>query len=115
MGRYYSGDIDGKFMFAVQSSDAADRFGVTGEQPYELVYYFSEDNLKTIESELAELKPAYDKVLKFFEKTETYNTEMLEKAKISNEELSNYADYSLGQKIQQCILEYGECSFTAEM
>ncbi len=28
MGRYYSGDIEGKFWFAVQSSYAADRFGV---------------------------------------------------------------------------------------
>ena len=29
MGRYYSGDIEGKFWFAVQSSNAADRFGST--------------------------------------------------------------------------------------
>jgi hypothetical protein len=28
MGRYYSGDIDGKFWFALQSSDCADRFAV---------------------------------------------------------------------------------------
>ena len=33
MGRYYSGDIEGKFWFALQSSDAADRFGVVGTQP----------------------------------------------------------------------------------
>lgn len=25
MGRYYEGDIDGKFMFAVQSSNSANR------------------------------------------------------------------------------------------
>jgi hypothetical protein len=30
MGRYYTGDIEGKFAFAVQSSDAADRFGSCG-------------------------------------------------------------------------------------
>jgi hypothetical protein len=28
MGRYYHGDIEGKFMFGVQSSDDADFFGV---------------------------------------------------------------------------------------
>ena len=33
MGRYYNGDIEGKFWFAVQSSDCADRFGSIGEQP----------------------------------------------------------------------------------
>ena len=28
MGRYYTGDIEGKFWFAVQSSDDADFFGL---------------------------------------------------------------------------------------
>ena len=45
MGRYYNGDIDGKFWFAVQSSDDADFFGVQGESSY-LSYYFSEDDKK---------------------------------------------------------------------
>ena len=31
MGRYYSGDIEGKFWFAVQDSDDADHFGIEGE------------------------------------------------------------------------------------
>ena len=31
MGRYYNGDIEGKFWFAVQSSDDADFFGQQGE------------------------------------------------------------------------------------
>ena len=33
MGRYYRGDIEGKFWFAVQQSDDADYFGVEGERP----------------------------------------------------------------------------------
>ena len=44
MGRYYSGDIEGKFAFAVQSSNDADFFGVTGEQTGEqtgLYYCYS--------------------------------------------------------------------------
>ena len=28
MGRYYNGDINGKFWFAVQNSNCADRFGL---------------------------------------------------------------------------------------
>jgi hypothetical protein len=31
MGRYYHGDIEGKFWFAVQSSNDADFFGCEGE------------------------------------------------------------------------------------
>ena len=34
MGRYYSGDINGKFMFAVQPSDAGERFGATEQESY---------------------------------------------------------------------------------
>ena len=34
MGRYYSGDIEGKFMFAIQSSDAPERFGAVENQNY---------------------------------------------------------------------------------
>ena len=33
MGRYYDGDIEGKFWFGVQSSDDADFFGSKGYQP----------------------------------------------------------------------------------
>jgi hypothetical protein len=37
MGRYYTGDIVGKFWFAIQSSDDASHFGASPEQFYE--YY----------------------------------------------------------------------------
>ena len=33
MGRYYEGDIEGKFWFGVQSSDDADFFGCEGRPP----------------------------------------------------------------------------------
>jgi len=57
MGRYYDGDISGKFWFGVQSSDAADRFGVKGQIDKELAedfgeecaplcYYFKEEHLR---------------------------------------------------------------------
>ena len=56
MGRYYSGDIEGKFWFALQSSDAADRFGVVGTQPNVLNYYFDESDLEAVEEEIANIE-----------------------------------------------------------
>jgi len=48
MGRYYDGDITGKFWFALQDSNAADQFGVTGYQPDTLEYSFCKDDLKAV-------------------------------------------------------------------
>ena len=55
MGRYISGDINRKLWFSVQSSDAADRFGVTGHQPEELYYHFDIDSLPEIYQELSKI------------------------------------------------------------
>lgn len=115
MGRYYEGDIEGKFMFAVQSSTAADRFGSTHCEPSYVDYYFDEDQLDTIKEELEKLKPNYDKVVKFFETRNGWNDDMLKEANITHAEMSDYADYILGEKILNCILEHGECNFTAEL
>jgi hypothetical protein len=53
MGRYYSGDIEGKFWFGSQSSDDADNFGVTGTPPdSHLNYHFREKDLPNIEKGL---------------------------------------------------------------
>jgi hypothetical protein len=114
MGRWYNGDIEGKFMFAVQSSDAADRFGSTGTNNY-LDYYFDSEHLETIDEELEELKEDFDKVIKFFKVNESYTKETLEKAGVTNKELENYADYLLGEKIKKCIIENGDCQFQAEL
>ena len=46
MGRYYTGDIEGKFCFAVQSSYAADRFGFEGTPSY-INYHFNESDTRT--------------------------------------------------------------------
>ena len=56
MGRHYLGDIEGKFWFAVQSSNAADRFGSTGYEPSYLEYYFNEEHLPKVQEELKKLK-----------------------------------------------------------
>jgi hypothetical protein len=119
MGRYYSGDIEGKFWFALQSSDAADRFGVTGQQPEELQYFFSEDDLEAVEEEIKNIEETLGEkkqiIDKFFEDNNGWNDEGLKEAGISKEELSEYADLGLGIKIRDCIKDFGTCSFDAEL
>ena len=43
MGRYYNGDIEGKFWFAVQSSTDASFFGADPYEPNYVNYYFEKD------------------------------------------------------------------------
>ena len=123
MGRYYSGDIEGKFWFGVQNSNAADRFGVTGVEPSELYYYFDKENLETVEAEIEVIEKNLGKYLhlmdRFFAKYEYYTDEQLATALgISTSEietlLGEYADLRLGRKIRKCILENEQCEFTAE-
>lgn len=125
MGRYYYGDIEGKFWFAVQSSDAADRFGVCGQEPNYLEYFFDEENLEAVEEELEHIKDLLgDKIEKldeFYKGDRPYSTD----EDISNylgiplDELrgiiSDYADYELGMEIRDAIKKDGHCYFTAEL
>jgi len=130
MGRYYSGDIEGKFWVGVQSSDAADRFGVDGEYPSYLEYSFDADDLESVEEELQVIKNTLGENLtildKFFEINNGYNEDMIieyykieHKKKITSyriqELLSDYADYQLGLEIRDCLKKQGSCYFTAEV
>lgn len=120
MGRYYSGDINGKFWFAVQQSDAADRFGVTGNPPQVLNYYFQEDDIPEVKSEIKKIEESIDvdKISKFFNKGgkgyDGYNDKMLDEAGISREEVSEYADLLLGRQILEHLEDSGYCEFDAE-
>jgi len=115
MGRYYNGDIQGKFMFAVQSSDAADRFGSVGNAPDVLEYYFNEEHLPKINEELEKLKDAHEKVTKFFEQVDGWSDEMLKDYGLTQQDMSDYADYNLGKNIKDYVEENGYCYFTAEL
>jgi len=52
MGRYYSGDIEGKFWFAVQSSDDGEFFGAEAQEPCEVPYYVDEDKLEHVKEQV---------------------------------------------------------------
>jgi hypothetical protein len=128
MGRYYTGDIEGKFTFAVQSSDAANRFGVEGHSPSYLEYYFDKDNLPELKEELKNIENTFKehkRALQIY--FDLYGTEQdaplsfweyLKKAELPElieEQVSEYVDYRLGRQILKCIEEHGECTFDAEL
>ncbi len=120
MGRYYSGDIEGKFWFGVQPSDAADRFGKTGQTPAYLEYSYEIDDFPIVMEEIASIEANLgDKKAKmdeFFEGKISYSREQLfAECGITEEDLSEYADLLLGYKIANSLKENGKCEFTAEI
>ena len=119
MGRYFTGDIEGKFWFGLQSSTAADRFGVIYNEPNYVEYYYDQKDLENVETEITSIGDALGDKLKvitdFFEKNNGYNDKMLSEAGISTKELNEYADLVLGIKIRDCIIENGSCAFKAEL
>jgi len=128
MGRYYSGDIEGKFWFAVQPSNDASFFGGQESEPKSepnyINYYFNTDNLQSIKDGIKQCKKELDDNLKkiniFFKKRKTYNDKQLSEALEVNEDktkilLEWYARLELGKKILKCVKEKGECYFEAEL
>ena len=123
MGRYYSGDIDGKFMFAVQSSNDADFFGVKGTEPSRLDYVFEKEDLPKVKEGIKKCK-AYlvnfkPKLKKFFKGKEYYSREELQKFMGVDENtlhdiLKWTARLTLGKRIEKCIEKTGKCNFEAE-
>ena len=123
MGRNYFGDIEGRLWFAVQPTNAADRFGSIGYEPSYLEYYFNEDNLPDVQKELKKIEDVVSlenikKLDEFFNKVNGYDDHILEEhgiLSIWNEHKSDYADYKLGKQIEKCLLENKECNFKAEL
>jgi len=124
MGRYYSGDIEGKFWFGTQPSNDADFFGVIGQEPNYLEYYFDTSHLPEIRKgikECIEQLGKYKKALdKFFNEPRSYTDEQLAiNLKVDREEAENlmkwYARLELGQEILKCVEDTESCSFEAEL
>ena len=119
MGRYFHGDIEGKFWFGVQRSDAPSRFGVTEE----LVYVFCEDDIPSIEEEIKNIKATLgdnkEKLDAFFKERQYYNDNDLIKAGFKENEIHNllveYADLELGERILNCVKEKGSCEIFCEL
>ncbi len=122
MGRYYSGDIEGKFWYAVQSSNDASFFGGTESEPNYLEYYFDKSDKGDIEDGIAKCRKAladYKKKLDdFFAANNGYNEDMLVQAGFPKGEafelVAWYARLELGEKILKCVEKTGQCYFEAE-
>ena len=118
-----TGDLDRKFWFGIQPSDAADRFGVTGNRPNYLEYYFDSTHLPGVELELNKIKEELGDFMEKFDKRfaekDSYTEEDLaQEFDTTKEEIEKmlrlYADYDLGTGIRDCIKESGSCEFDAE-
>jgi len=128
MGRYYDGDIIGRFWYSVQGSDDADYFGVTGFTLNTLYYYYEKEDLEGVvqgvnkcEDMLGEALDKLDDFFKdnFFKDNTGYNKEMLmAKFEWTEQETDNnlewYARLQLGKEIRDSIRRTGQCHFEAE-
>ena len=129
MGRYYDGDIEGKFWFGVQSSDDAEFFGAKAREPM-YVDYSVEDIAevdKGLDMCILNLGANKKRLDEFFDSLDHgYNDEMLikhykDKFQVTIDEdfvmkmLTWYARLDLGEKIKKCMVDKGFCEFRAEL
>ena len=125
MGRFYYGDIDGKFWFSVQASDDASFFGGDESEPQLIEYNFDseehlagvQEGIETCEAELGKFKAILDD---FFAENQSYNDEQISKKYgIQKETVATllrwYARLELGRKIEDSLLQNGSCFFEAEL
>jgi len=121
MGRYYNGDIDGKFMFAVQPSNAGERFFARETEPEYIEYEISRDDYSKIIEELEKIKSSgsVDRVQDMFDKTDYgWNDTIQKENGVSDEDIREYADYQLGMKVKVWFDQNPEdnyLNFTAEI
>jgi len=103
MGRYYTGDIEGKFMFAVQGSDAGERFGAHELRGSVIHYCIQRESYDDIVKELKSIEDSgsLERVQKMYEDYNGWNNEIAEKCEVSHKDLEDYADYRMGKKIKQ--------------
>ena len=121
MGRYYTGDINGKFMFGVQSSSSGERFLARECEPEFVDYEISRDNYSKIIDEIEKIESSgsVDRVQDMFDKTDYgWNDTIKKENGVSDEDLSEYADYKLGVNIKVWFDENPDenyLNFTAEL
>ena len=141
MGRYYDGDIEGKFWFGVQSSDDAEYFGakdVTSENEEEdyhggyVDYCIDNNNIDRVLEGIRICKGCLGEngniLMNFFESNNGYNDEMIiehymakHNIQISEDELRGHLTYLARLQLGIQILIYfnqnpdKDCNFTAEM
>jgi hypothetical protein len=103
MGRYYYGDIEGKFMFAVQPSNAAERFGADDSEPAYIDYTISRSKYEMVCAELLSIEKtgAPKRVKEMFKATDDrWSDDILDEHGVTQDDMSEYADWVLGKKLK---------------
>ena len=124
MGRYYHGDIEGKFWFGVQPSDDPKLFGAVEEQA-DTIDYYTED-LSLIENGIARCKKEigdyYEQMQHFYNNIVSnpkYAQTLGEWLNVPEHKADNlrgwYARLELGEKMYLRVKEHGSCFITAEL
>lgn len=131
MGRYYSGDIEGKFAFGAQSSYAFEKFGA---EPIDCYYFddelkeeivddgmiefvFEVSHLPKIVEKLNELRSILGPTFDLIESSEKGHLELTINGDIDWEDIENYADYKLGKKVFDFLMSGNKiktCTIYAE-
>ena len=127
MGRYYHGDIEGKFWFGIQNSTDANFFGGEEYQTQEMNYFFDNKDLDDIKEGIITCKDKLGKNKKlldtFFDTNDGYNDNILQEYWLKEyqdhinvyHDLQWYARLLLGEEILECVEKDDTCSFTAEL
>lgn len=128
MGRYYTGNIEGKFWFGIQSSSDGEFFGMEGQEHNTIPYYSDNMGLAKKGIDLCVETLGDDKKIldDFFEANNSYNDNMIVKwyKEKHNKEVTEgdvhdmltwYARLSLGKKIVEAMEKEGNCYYDAEM
>ena len=126
MGRYYNGDVEGKWWFGIQSSDTPAKFG--GNETH-IDYIISNDDtfkdrMECIENDLGDRLPILEK---FFKEKPYYSNEKLHeymskhiegyKLELVSQDVQDYADYCFGKEVLEHFKESGEdyCNVCSEL
>ena len=114
MGRYYFGDISGKFVYGVQRSDDPNFFSIkaVSRETFEdgmnspvLHYHFDKSMLPEIEKGMSKCKKELEKHKKNLNKND----------KDTKDDTIWEARMYLGNKILECVKDKGVCIFEAEL
>ena len=118
MGRYYKGDVNGKFMTGVQWSDAHERFGAVEENTGYVDYVVYRGSYNEILKELNKIdKESIERVKNMFDKVSGYNDGIQRRFQVTNKDLSDYADYIIGMELKEFFdnnKHSNQCSFVSE-
>ena len=126
MGRYYDGDVEGKWWFGVQSSDTPIKFG--GHETF-IDYTICNDD--TFKGQVKQLKQDLGDKLEwlqqFFDENNGYNDAMLTEFMMKKNpryngselrrDLENFADYEFAMQVKEYFDDTGEeyCNVNSEL